>query len=93
MKDVYYNILLWLKSKWRILWLLTYLRLYFFIKEKNQPKSTILLNKSSISVILEIINFLTFAIFELFNPIFITILLVVEIPILLFVIPYKDLDY
>ena len=69
------------------------MRLYFFIKEKNQPKSTILLNKSSISVILEIINFLTFAIFELFNPIFITILLVVEIPILLFVIPYKDLDY
>ena len=69
------------------------MRLYFFIKEKNQQKSTILLNKSSISVILEIINFLTFAIFELFNPIFITILLVVEIPILLFVIPYKDLDY
>lgn len=69
------------------------MRLYFFIKEKNQQKSTILLNKSSISVIIEIINFLTFAIFELFNPIFITILLVVENPILLFVIPYKDLDY
>lgn len=67
--------------------------LYFFIKEKNQQNQTISINKSGVLAIIGIINFLTFAIFKLFNSILITILLVVEIPILLFVIFYKDLDY
>ena len=72
---------------------LFWIHLYFFITEKNQKNQILLIYKSIILVIIGIINFLTFAIFKLFNPILITILLVVEIPILLFVIFYKDLDY
>lgn len=69
------------------------INIYFSIKEKSHQNQIILIYKSIILAIIGTFNFIFFVIFKLFNPILITILLIIEIPILLLVIFYKDLDY